>query len=149
MNTVCQQRCPQPQPAEVQSRSHTAQQLMPARKNEQRHVAVESVVLPVGSHGDVPEPERRIAGRGRQIQFILVEGVVDKHKSGVGIQIPHVVPGILAIDHDFHIAAIFPAKPALHEKIPVPLALRVFPNIVYDSSGNSALGIVIICLSHP
>ena len=81
---------------------------------------------------------------------MLAERIVHVAQGRVGIEIAHLVPGVLDVE-----LALQPAlqpgflRMALNEKIAVPLALGVLPHVVDNSAGDAALGIVEISLHVP
>ena len=93
-----QQACLSSETVEVNSRRRCSEQGVTHRSGEIGEGCVKLVPLPVGRHAHV-EPVQRIefVGNG-EIGLMLPEFIVDIHQRGVGIEIVHVVAGILGVD---------------------------------------------------
>ena len=85
----------------------------------------------------------------RHIKLLLPEFVVDIHQRSVGIEVAHIVVGILGIQLKAVTLAHVTLQLSLYEEIAVPLPLRVLPHIVHNRPGDSLVGVIEICLQIP
>ena len=77
-----------------------------------------------------------------------MELVVEVHERGVGVEVAHVVAGVLGVDA--RLVAAEAALPApLREEVAVPLLLRVLEDVVDYGAGDAAVRVVVVELAVP
>ena len=110
---------------------------------------VEVVPLVVYTQVHVPVGNDGIFVGAGDVNLVLPEFVVNEHQRGVRVVVVHEVAGILGVDHHLEAVAQAFLPASLGKEVAVPLALRVHPHIVDDSSRDAALAIVVVELSVP
>jgi len=84
-----------------------------------------------------------------EIDFLLCESIVDVHECGVGVEVAHAVVGVLGVELEVVAAEEGFSEVALDKGVPVPLALRVFPDIVHDGARDALVAVVEIAFDVP
>ena len=110
---------------------------------------IQRVVLIVGGKVHLPPGQEFHVVCRAEVEFLLAERVVLIHERGIGIEVAHVVVGILGIDLELVTVRHVLCPPCLGKEVPVPLALGMLPHVADDGTGDATLGVVIIGLGIP